>query len=148
MQHFWLLEGPVVPKTDQLGVPLYSEARRQELGQPHARGETLTPPSVVLPLCPPSTSSLSSTVATFQERLGMANGGWSVQGRTWNSVLPWGSVAWFRGWPVCPAPTWNHPFPAQPCLRGGMFLPNYRAADSGRPCFLVLHFWSSACQEA
>lgn len=111
--------------------------------------EKLSPhPSVMLPLCPPSTSSLSSTVATFQERLGMANGGLSVQGRTWNSVLPRGSAAWSTGRPVCPAPTWNHPFPALPCLQGRMFLPNYRAADSGRACFLVLHFWSSACQEA
>lgn len=41
----------------------------------------------------------------------MGPGGSSVQGRTWNSVLPPGSAAWSMSWPVCPAPARSHPFP-------------------------------------
>lgn len=115
--------GPAIPEIDQPGVPLYSvEDRRQELGQPHAQGETLTPPSVVCYCCAqnmvPYTAhpAFLSTVATFQERLGMATGGSSVPGRTRNSVLPLGSAARSMGWPVCPAPAGSHPFPTLPCL--------------------------------
>lgn len=78
--------------------------------------ETLTPPSVVCYYCAQNTvpctmhPAFSSTVATFQKRLGIATGGSSMEERTWNSVLHRGSVAWSMGWPLCPSLAQSLPF--------------------------------------